>query len=344
MIVAFRRIAGVILFDLPRYIRALATGKRGYLRVRNRAERLVPARSHHGVRCDWRWTSELFATNVFPPLGRWLVRRALADHPIGRNDPAARDSITSGVPKVSFIIGHRGVTRVPLLLKTLESVRAQRGASVECVVVEQDDSPKLTGKLPSWVKYVFSESPKQAAYARSKAFNVGAANASGALLVLHDNDLLVPEDYAAEALLRQAEGYEVINLKRFIFYASERDTERVIASRLALTELSPESVMQNALGGGSIAITAKAYFEIGGMDEAFIGWGGEDNEFWDRAITRKVWQFGYLSLVHLWHPSQPMKYDPNNPTLVLFNQLMAIPAAERIAILRLRRALQPADC
>jgi N-terminal domain of galactosyltransferase len=334
-----RRFAGTILLDLPLYIRALVAGRRGYLRVRNRAERLVLAQDHHGVRCDWQWTSELYATKVFPWLGRLLVRRALLDHPIRSDDPTTHNAKSPDLPKVTFIIGHRGLARVPLLLKTLESVRAQRGATVECVVVEQDDSPKLAGKLPSWVKYVFSESPKQSAYARSSAFNVGAANAAGDVYILHDNDLLVPEDYAAETLQRMEEGYEVINLKRFIFYASEQDTAKIIANRLALTNLSPDAVMQNALGGGSIAITAKAFFEIGGMDDAFVGWGGEDNEFWDRALTRKVWHFGYVSLLHLWHPSQPMKYDPNNPTLALFNQLMTIPTAQRIAALASRRAL-----
>ena len=40
--------------------------------------------------------------------------------------------------------------------------------------------------------------------------------------------------------------------------------------------------------GGTIALEREAYFEIGGYDECFVGWGGEDNEFFQRCQTTKV--------------------------------------------------------
>ena len=75
---------------------------------------------------------------------------------------------------------------------------------------------------------------------------------------------------------------------------------------------APEAIVQNLEAGGSVAITPEAYNRIGGMDESFIGWGGEDNEFWERAQTCKVWPYGYLPLVHLWHHSQPDKSNSNS--------------------------------
>ena len=89
--------------------------------------------------------------------------------------------------------------------------------------------------------------------------------------------------------------------------------------------------MQNALGGGSIGVTRDAYQQIGGMDETFIGWGGEDNEFWDRAVTRRVWYWGYMPLVHLWHPAQPRKQEAENPMLTHYRQRTTIPPLDRIA-------------
>ena len=72
-----------------------------------------------------------------------------------------------------------------------------------------------------------------------------------------------------------------------------------------LTDAAPEVIVQNLEGGGSVATTREAFESIGGMDESFIGWGGEDNEFWQRAQTCRVWPYGYLPIVHLWRPSQP---------------------------------------
>jgi len=84
----------------------------------------------------------------------------------------------------------------------------------------------------------------------------------------------------------------------------------------------------------SIAITRDGYQRIGGMDEGFIGWGGEDNEFWERCQTLKLWPYGALPLVHLWHPAQPGKYQADNQTLKRYRDLSKIPPEIRIERLR----------
>jgi hypothetical protein len=91
--------------------------------------------------------------------------------------------------------------------------------------------------------------------------------------------------------------------------------------------------VQNLEAGGSMAIRADTYRAIGGMDETFVGWGGEDNEFWDRCLTRPTWIWGYEPIVHLWHPSQPHKLRSDNPNLARAKELMAQPADRRIAAL-----------
>ena len=68
---------------------------------------------------------------------------------------------------------------------------------------------------------------KDMPYSRSWAFNVGAETARGHLLIFHDNDMLVPQDYGREIADRHKEGYEVINLKRFIFYLSRQHSDRL---------------------------------------------------------------------------------------------------------------------
>jgi GT2 family glycosyltransferase len=87
--------------------------------------------------------------------------------------------------------------------------------------------------------------------------------------------------------------------------------------------------MQNAEAGGSLAVDRETFFAIGGFDEAFVGWGGEDNEFWERAQSRKVWPYGYLPLIHLWHEAQPEKPDQGRSTATLHEERSAIPVSAR---------------
>jgi GT2 family glycosyltransferase len=174
-------------------------------------------------------------------------------------------------------------------------------------------------------------------YCRAWAFNVGARQARSPLLVLHDNDLLVPETYAAELVLKHREGNEIINLKRLIFYATESETRNLLAGDASLAELLPQCIIQNSECGGSMAVDRDAYLALGGMDEAFVGWGGEDNEFWERAATRRVWPFGYLPMVHLWHAPQPGKravHGRGAATAELSDRRAVIPVEDRIEQLR----------
>jgi len=307
---------GALAYDWPRFLRAMS-GRGKWTAFRNRDERLSIDAATGGARCEWLFSSDLHIANVFPSAGRALMRRAFDEWPI-ESAPARR---VPGPPRVSFIIGHRGEARLPLLLETLGSIAAQRDVPIECIVVEQSAAP--TVNLPSWVRHVHTPIESDALpYNRSWAFNAGAKVAQSTLLVLHDNDILVPAAYASELLKRHAEGHEFIDLKRFLFYLDEQ-------KRL-------ERVSQNLLGG-SIAADRDAYFAIGGFDESFVGWGGEDNELWERAATRRTFTFGYLPFVHLWHAPQAEKPAAQTAGVQRFAELSRIPVEERIRALRQRQ-------
>jgi hypothetical protein len=327
-----RGLLGVLGKEWFRYERALRSRDRSYLSLHNRDECLEAAPNGEGFRCDWQWCSDLHAPKLMPSLGLRLIKRALLDHPIESSKKLIEERAR---PDISFVIGHRGISRLPHLLATLESIAAQRNAAVECIVVEQDDVAQLRIQLPDWVRYIHTPPPvAEMPYCRSWAFNVGARQARGQVLVLHDNDMLVPADYAFELLDRIRDGYEVVNLKRFIFYLSEAHTRTCFDGLAGPTDRPPEAITQNLEGGGSVAVTREAYERIGGMDEQFVGWGGEDNEFWSRAQTLRVWSYANLPIVHLWHGAQPGKHQLNNPTVLRHHELSLIPVENRIDRLR----------
>lgn len=326
-----RPLLGVLIKDLPRYMPALWGGGDRYVALCNRNEALQAAPDGIGYRCEWQWTSDLHAPKVMPGLGARLMRLALRDHPVRFSDAPPE---YGGLPEVSFIIGHRGLGRLPHLLKTLESIAGQSDVAIECIVVEQEVEACLGARLPGWVRLVHTPPPTpEMPFCRSWAFNVGARHARGQLLVLHDNDLLMSADYAARSLSRIRAGFDVVNLKRFGFYLTEAHTQEVFAENSVVTIRPPGSIVQNLLGGGSVAIAREAYLRIGGMDEGFVGWGGEDNEFWERAMTLRVWSYGCLPYVHMWHPAQAGKYQSENPTLARYRQLSGLDAAKRIVAL-----------
>lgn len=330
---AGRRGLGTALLDRPFLAWPLFVGgsaRRPWEKFRNRGERIVANPRGRGFDCGWRWTSDLNLARVYPRLGSRLLRAAFAEWPLCL--AAASGAPVEPGPDVSFVIGHRGEARLPLLRTTIASLLAQKGCRSEVIVVEQSPDPLLPGLLPAGVRLVFQRPPLSGMpYSRSWAFNAGAREAKGRLLVFHDNDVLAPECYVSELLRLTAEGFEAFRLQRFVFYLDEGSTASVVAVRgpgpLDLKGLQPELVRQNCQGH-TIAVTREAYFRIGGHDEAFLGWGGEDNEFYDRCRLLRFHPWGYLPFVHLWHAPQPGKSNPAG-TLAHLEEVMAAPREER---------------
>lgn len=329
-----KRRLGTLAFDRPRFAWPLFLSSRmsrRWVGFHNREEQLVGGPLGIGFDCDWRWTSDLTLAKVFPWAGNRLLRAALDEWPVELEAPVA--SPRTGEPDVSFIVGHRGEERIPLLLATLASLRGQKGCATEILVVEQWDASVLEERLPAGVRRIHQVPPRAGMpYSRSWAFNRGVREARGRFVVLHDNDVLAPAGYAAEVLRLGEAGYEAMRLQRFLFYLDQKSTAHVCEAGAAGSFLEGkadlEFVRQNCVGA-TIAVSREAYQRIGGHDEAFLGWGGEDNEFYDRCRQLRLHPWGYLPFVHLWHAPQTGKLRPEEAVAAL-DEAMAIPREERI--------------
>lgn len=259
------------------------------------------------------------------------MQQALAQYPVQFAD---RQSAEEN-PLVSFIIPHRGKERLPLLRAVICSILAQKRVPVECIVVEQNATQEVHD-LPPGVKYIHLPHPEDPdGWHKAWAFNKGVQGATADIFVYHDGDILVPVDYASEIVRKiRLDNYEVVHLHRFLFCLDEMSTANITSTRLIALDRGPERIRQN-WKGGTLAITRRAYWQIGGFDERFVGWSGEDREFFDRCLALKGYRYGYLPFVHLWHPAQPTKHgDKRGGNLRFTDDVMAIPREQRIQDLR----------
>lgn len=323
-----------ILFrDWLRY--ELSIEKLRYLKIRNRMERLAEGPIPDSYVCLWPYTSRLSAVEAWPFVGKSILKRASSDYNFKYADVNAAANI-----EISVIIGHRGLERLDLLLGTIKSIAAQKEVGLECIVVEQDSFPQVKQYLPNWVRYVFQETTVgKEKYNRSAAFNLGSRQARGSILLLHDNDMIIPTNYCYQIVSLNKLGYEVLNIKRFIFYLSVEDTQKVLTSLQNISSCSPLYIVQNLEAGGSVAITKEGYKNIGGMDEDFVGWGGEDNEFWERCSQLRRWIWGFSVVIHLWHQSQPLKLENENKNVKRARDLAATAIEKRIERLKSKNKL-----
>lgn len=259
------------------------------------------------------------------------MRAALAEWPIRFAEEPAK-----GRPLVTFVIGHRGEERIPLLLLTLATIAAQEGIACETIVVEQSTDAILPEVLPRWVRHIHTPPPDPSMpYSRSWSLNVGIRAAAAEVVIPGDNDILVPAGYAAEAMRRLDAGLDIVDLKRFVFYLDEAATHQVARTRSLPPSLVPESVHQNLLSGGTVAVGRRAMESIGGYDESLVGWGGEDLELWERAAALRRASAGYLPFVHLWHRPQPGRAaGADAPAIRRYERLTAVPVEDRIEELR----------
>ena len=243
-------------------------------------------------------------------------------------------------PKITFILPHRGRDRIPLLETVVSSILGQRGVAVECIVVEQNATREV-GELLHGVRYIHLPHPVDSvSWHKSWAYNVGALAARADILVCHDADILVPQDYGREILKYLCDGdKEVVHLQRFLFCLSRNDTETVTTCLSLADRCTPVRVRQN-WKGGTLAIRRESFFRLGGFDERFVGWSGEDQEFYDRCRMLKGWRHGYLPFIHLWHASQETKLTQARQTSSQFTgKVMSTPREQRVRELLDRQGL-----
>jgi predicted glycosyltransferase involved in capsule biosynthesis len=237
-----------------------------------------------------------------------------------------------GHPKVSIIIPVGGKGRLANFQLVLAALLNQTMQQLEVIVLEHSPVPLYQRQLPSSVKYHHVPmADDEEEFNKSRLFNKGVERARAPIIMLHDADILVPQDYVENTFRCLEDSTEAIRPLRLLFYLTEKQTEYLRNNHKIQPGLDIELVAQNSRGG-SVMLRKETYQQIGGHDERFTGWGGEDQEFLERLQTRKLFRGGLLPALHLWHPVAQKKANRDG-NLGLLAELRKIEPARRVKLL-----------
>jgi GT2 family glycosyltransferase len=138
---------------------------------------------------------------------------------------------------------------------------------------------------------------------RSAAINA-AADRAWDVAIIADSDTWVPVRQLREAVRLATSSGRLVSALTHVAELDAGCTERILSGKVNFLDIGLDKVRSGDLATQSsmLAVPRRLWDRIGGFDEAFAGWGGEDNAFW-RAATilgqppHRVEGYAY----HLWH-------------------------------------------
>jgi hypothetical protein len=238
--------------------------------------------------------------------------------------------------KASYILTWRhgdGTQRRDNLFAVLEWLA--RYPMFEPIVVEQDDAPRLAGPLPHpdcIQMFAYNPGP----FNKSWGLNIGFRVSQRPWLAFADADLILGDALPA-ALEHLDQGHKVVKPYRRLIDLDESESACVragefdwVPARVANAAPDREGVGEYiVVAGGVFLITRQAFRQVGGWDERFLGWGGEDDALSYRIKHAgiPVAELDQRPAVHLHHPrprsatmGQP-HYAANRALLAEYRQL-----------------------
>ncbi len=205
----------------------------------------------------------------------------------------------SNVLGITYVIPFRDVGRSSSISTVVKNIKAQRYPEIEIILVEQDDSTKVSTASMEPVKYYLAATINKP-FNKSMAFNSGVSKATHGKIVLHDADMLTQGHYTA-TIASVLDNYTACHMGNRVIYADQNSTNRINKLGMVYTDINCDRVV-GYFEGGSLACTVDAYWHCGGFNEDFWGYGVEDCEFYCRLSYDSNWQenriFDFLHLHH----------------------------------------------
>jgi hypothetical protein len=227
-----------------------------------------------------------------------------------RLSPSARPEVLIAIPFRDREPG--GGDRLRNLVACLLSLRDQSYPrdNYQVTVVETDDKPRWREVIaPLADNYFFASKPDT--FNRSWGVNTAVANTPGPteIICIQDADVLADRDFVARNAARfTGPGTMGHHPYRDMLCMDHISTWRAIRERLhgRAPEADPRHVRGFTLRRGPgccVWARADAFHRVGGMDERYEGWGGEDIDFNYRFAMDFAYDCYDDVLLHMRHPA-----------------------------------------
>ncbi|OON81086.1 galactosyltransferase-related protein [Streptomyces tsukubensis] len=233
----------------------------------------------------------------------------------GRPSPGGHELLVV-VPFRDGDEGHRMRNLLSCLLALSDQTLSAERYAV--TVVEADDRPRWAETIAPYVNH-YVHAPTGELFNKSWTMNVGVVNTPGtpSHVSLIDADVLVDRGFLERNLERIATGEHAAHLpysRGGLLALDEHASDRALRRRLgegheAADPAELRGQLLLAAPGGSVWADAELYHRIGGFDERFAGWGGEDDDFVERLSKHGRFVRFDDTLMHLHHPRPVMRVE-----------------------------------
>lgn len=168
----------------------------------------------------------------------------------------------------------------------------------EIIVVFQNKGIKINGQIFEM---------NLDSYQKPKMCNFGVKQSKHELIALMDSDRILPKNYFYENMLLIKKKQMITtthfhNLKKD--YTDDEIIQNKYEYKIEYRSKSDQLKMKNLFSGNTLFFKSD-YFEMGGMDEQFIGYGYADTDMTKNAMSHGINStFVDIPEIHLWHPKK----------------------------------------
>lgn len=206
---------------------------------------------------------------------------------------------------LTVVIPHGGAER----LRNLGlAVAALRRAGVEHAIVVEMDRRPLARELVLAARYRYVFATQQTVFHKARAMNIAIPMVRTSRFLWLDSDVIVTAAFLEGALAElDARQLDCLVPWTSVRYLNEADTQAFENGTLDVAACKPERVELTRTGtrGGAVLVRTDFVKRYGGMREEIIGWGREDDAFFETASAAGragVTNRNDVHLLHVHHP------------------------------------------